>query len=74
MHNALQTGAVIFGFDVGCQPAVERGALPEGACVKLHKVIYKYVQDLKDYIHDADRQLELEQERLHHKHPHHDSK
>lgn len=71
MHNALQTGAVIFGFDVPCQHAVVKGAFTEGCCIRLYKVIYKFLEDMENYVHDARRELEMEQEQHHHRHPHH---
>ena len=53
MENALRTGAVIFAFDVGCQHAVERAASTQGLCVKMHKLIQRFTEDVGNFVHDA---------------------
>jgi translation initiation factor IF-2 len=49
MANAVKTEAVIFGFDVGCHPPVEKKASPEGCCIRLHKLIHKFEEDIENY-------------------------
>ena len=59
MHNSLKTGAVIFGFDVGCLPPVERRASPEGCCIRLHKLIYKFIDDVKNFAEESEMDAQL---------------
>lgn len=73
MQHAIQSGAVIFGFDVPCQTAVERGALSDGCCIKMHKLIHRFVEDVRNFVHDAKREIEVEEEHAHHNHRHHAS-
>ena len=50
IQNALLTGAVIFGFDVDCKLPVEKG---DGCCIKLHKLVHRFVEDISKFVHDA---------------------
>lgn len=53
MNNALQTGAVIFAFDVPVSPIVNRTAETAGVCVKQHRIIYKFLEDVENFVYDA---------------------
>jgi translation initiation factor IF-2 len=44
--NAQDTGAMIIGFDVQCPTAVEKRCYDAGVVVRLHKIIYKFNEDL----------------------------
>lgn len=61
LNNAHQTGAVIFGFDVPCSPVVQRTAEAQGVCVKQHKLIYKYVEDIENFVTDVKKEIQEEQ-------------
>lgn len=61
LNNAHQTGAVILGFDVACTPVVLRTAEAQGVCVKQHKLIYKFVEDIEHFVADVKRELAEEQ-------------
>lgn len=54
MLTSQKTGAVIFGFDVGCQPPVENRAIAEGCCIRLHKLIYKLSEDVENYAKESE--------------------
>ncbi len=50
MQNAATSGAVIFGFDVGIHPPIEKkAASPEGVCIRLHKLIGRFIDDIQNY-------------------------
>jgi translation initiation factor IF-2 len=51
--KAKQSGAVIFGFDVPCQPPIERGSVFDSCCIKLHKVIHRFIEDIGNLVYDA---------------------
>jgi translation initiation factor IF-2 len=57
LNNAHQTGAVILGFDVPCTPVVSKSAEGYGVCIKQHKLIYKYVEDIEHFVHDVRREI-----------------
>ena len=60
LSNAAQTGAVILGFDVAAAPTVVRSAEGQGVCIRQHKLIYKYVEDIENFVHDVKRELQEE--------------
>lgn len=53
IQNATSTGAKIIGFDVPCSAAVTKRAEGSGVIVRLHKLIYKFTDDLQDIVHDV---------------------
>lgn len=61
LSNASQTGALILGFDVACTPLVSKGAEAQGVCIRQHKLIYKYVEDIENYVFDIRREIQEEQ-------------
>ncbi len=71
MANAAKSGAVIFGFDVGLHPPIEKKTSPEGVCIRLHKQINRFVEDLQGYSDYAMRDQKEEEEKEHHEHLHH---
>ena len=58
---ASQTGAVIFGFDVPVTPNVAKMVEPSRVPVKLHKIIYKFLEDVENYVYDVKNELALEE-------------
>ena len=44
--NAQGMNAHIIGFDVTCTPGIERQLADSGIVVRLHKLIYKFQEDL----------------------------
>ena len=52
---------MILGFDVPCTPVVQRTAEAQGVCVKQHKLIYKFVEDIEHFVADVKRELAEEQ-------------
>lgn len=60
MNNALQTNAVVLGFDVPCNPMVTRAAEPQGVVIKQHKIIYKFLEDLENFVYDAKMAIQEE--------------
>lgn len=46
LSNASQTGAIILGFDVPATPIVQKSAEAQGVCVRQHKIIYKFIEDI----------------------------
>ena len=57
MNNALQTGAVVFGFDVPCSPVVARSAENSGVVIKQHRIIYKFLEDIENFVYDANTKV-----------------
>ena len=53
ISQAVSTGAIIIGFDVPCSQPNAKKAEAMGVCVKLHKLIYKFTDDLSDIVHDV---------------------
>ncbi len=53
LSNAKQTGAIILGFDVSCSPNVNKTCQDSGVVIRLHKLIYKYTEDIENYVHDV---------------------
>jgi hypothetical protein len=49
MQNAARSGAVIFGFDVGLHPPIEKRASPEGVCIHSYRHINRFVHDVLAY-------------------------
>ena len=52
ISQAVSTGAIIIGFDVPCTQQNAKKAEAAGVPIKLHKLIYKFTDDLKDIVHD----------------------
>ena len=50
---ASSTGATILGFDCSCSQMMTQRAEAANVPVKLHKLIYKFTDDLEDIIHDV---------------------
>ena len=53
ISQAISTGAIIIGFDVPCSPPNAKKAENMGVPIKLHKLIYKFTDDLNDIVHDV---------------------
>ena len=53
INQAASTGAIIIGFDVPCSQSNAKKAEAIGVPIKLHKLIYKFTDDLQDIIHDV---------------------
>ncbi len=51
--NASSTKSIILGFDVPCSGPVERRVEAAGVVVRLHKLIYKFTDDVSDLLHDV---------------------
>lgn len=51
--NAASTNAIIIGFDVACPGAISKRVEAAGIKVRLHKLIYKFTDDVKDLLHDC---------------------
>lgn len=51
--SASSTQATIIGFDVSCSGPVERRVEAAGVTVRLHKLIYKFTDDIQDLLHDV---------------------
>jgi len=45
--------AIIFGFDVKCPQAIAKRTEAAGVPVKLHKIIYKFNEDMENLVHDV---------------------
>ena len=52
---------MILGFDVACTPMVSKGAESQGVKIRQHKLIYKYVEDVENYVFDVRREIMEEQ-------------
>lgn len=61
MTTAMQTGAVIFAFDVPCSPMVAKSAEPQGVNIRQHKTIYKFTEDIGNFVDDAKAEILEEQ-------------
>jgi len=53
ISQAVSTGAVIIGFDVPCSQTNAKKAESAGVPIRLHKLIYKFTDDLSDIVHDV---------------------
>lgn len=53
LNNAAATGATIIGFDVACPQVIEARVQAAGILVRLHKLIYKFTDDISDLAHDV---------------------
>lgn len=53
LNCARDTGAVIFGFDIACPSVIENRIADSGVTVRLHKLIYKFTDDITDLVHDV---------------------
>lgn len=47
-------GAVILGFDVKCPTTIEKRVEDAGVPIKLHKLIYRFCEDIENLIHDVE--------------------
>ena len=61
LSTASQTGAVILGFDVPCSPMVLRTAFSANVCVRQHRIIYKFLEDVQNYVEDVKKEIAVEQ-------------
>ena len=61
LQSAAQTGAVIFGFDIPITPTVSKMAEPFKVPVKVHKIIYKFLEDIDAYVFDAKQEIAQEE-------------
>lgn len=52
LNEAHHTGAIIIGFDINVAPNVQNRIEGAGVTVRLHKLIYKFQDDLEDLVHD----------------------
>ena len=52
ISSAISTGSKIIAFDVSCSKAIESKASASGVVVRVHKLIYKFTEDLEDIVHD----------------------
>lgn len=52
ISQASSTNATIIAFDVGCPAPMQKRAEAVGITIRLHKLIYKFTDDLKDIVHD----------------------
>lgn len=64
LNSASQTGAVVFGFDVQCPSTVTKKAFNAGVTVKMHKLIYKFIEDFDNFVHDAKQEMDIEKGKL----------
>jgi translation initiation factor IF-2 len=48
---------VIFGFDVPVSPNVAKMADPSKVPVKLHKIIYKFLEDIQNFVFDVKSEI-----------------
>jgi translation initiation factor IF-2 len=62
LSNAIQTGAIILGFDVSCTPMVTKSAEAQGVIIHQHKLIYKYVEDVENFVFDVRRIIQEDQD------------
>ena len=53
ISQAVSTGAIIIGFDVPCSQQNAKKAEALGVAIKIHKLIYKFQDDLNNIIHDV---------------------
>jgi translation initiation factor IF-2 len=53
LSHAQTTGALILAFDVPCSPMMEKKAEAQGVTVRLHKLIYSFIEDVQDIVHDV---------------------
>lgn len=53
ISNAASTKAKIIAFDVPCSPPVAKKVEAAGVIVRIHKLIYKFTEDLDELVHDV---------------------
>lgn len=53
ISQAVSTGATILGFDVPCTQQNAKKAESVGVPIRLHKLIYKFTDDLSDILNDV---------------------
>lgn len=61
LNNATDTGATIIAFDVPCHPTVQKRAEPLGVVVRMHKIIYKFIEDIENFATDVKVEMDVEQ-------------
>lgn len=66
MSQAQQTGAVVFAFDVPCTPMVAKGAETAGVIIRQHKTIYKFLDDMDNFVYDAKAEIQEETGKMQH--------
>ena len=59
LNEAHQIGAVIFGFDILAPPNISGRIEGAGISVHLHKLIYKFQEDLENLVHDIKQREKL---------------
>lgn len=59
LNEASMTGAAIIGFDISVPPNVSNRIESAGVPVHIHKLIYKFQEDLEDLVHDMKKKEEL---------------
>ena len=60
LNEAMHINAVIFGFDVPVLPNVVDRFQDAGVAVRLHKLIYKFQEDLENLVHDVRQKERME--------------
>jgi translation initiation factor IF-2 len=63
LHEAQQMGAIIFGFDIQVAPNIGDRIRDAGVAVRMHKLIYKFQDDLDDLVHDIKEKQKLKSHR-----------
>lgn len=53
ISQAASTGSIIIGFDVPCSAPNSKKAEAAGVPIRLHKLIYKFIDDLSDIVDDV---------------------
>jgi translation initiation factor IF-2 len=53
LNAAIATGATILGFDIPVPGPIEARVADAGILIRLHKLIYKFTDDLNDLVHDV---------------------
>lgn len=53
LNEASQIGAIIFGFDISAAPNLLTRLEGADVSVHLHKLIYKFQEDLENLVHDV---------------------
>ncbi len=60
LATAESCNATILAFDVTCSPAVVKRAAPCGVIIRQHRIIYKFLEDVQNYVKDAKAEIEIE--------------
>lgn len=57
LNNAQINGATIIAFDVTCHSSVAKRVEPMGINVRMHKIIYKFIEDIENFVHDVKQDI-----------------